>query len=268
MSPIIEFESKNVEQALQKASEELNIPADKLDHDVISYGSTGIFGLVGTKKAKIRVTIPEETAKDDDGREYQKPKEFQEGVASILSETFGNAETISENSDGGSSKDPILLGKDVLKRLVDSITADAVVDVEKNGGNVLFNVSGGNTALLIGKRGQTLEAIQYLVEKIVNKTNDQRIRIQIDVEGYLKNRKERLEALALRLGEKVKRTGKPVTVGQFNAYDRRIIHLVLKEASDIRTHSMGDGYYRKLKIFPKKKRKKINRNKGVLPEET
>jgi len=268
MSPIIEFESKNVEQALQKASEELNIPADKLEHDVISYGSTGIFGLVGTKKAKIRVMIPEEIAKEDGGRESKAPKKVQEGVASILNETFGNEEAISEESDAVSTEDAILIGKDVLKRFVDSITADAVVDVEKNGSKVLFNVSGGNTALLIGKRGQTLEAMQYLVEKIVNKKNDQRIRIQIDVEGYLKNRRERLEALALRMGEKVKRTGKPVTVGQFNAYDRRIIHLVLKEDSDIRTHSMGDGYYRKLKIFPKKKRKKINKNKGVLQKET
>ena len=258
MSPIREFESKNVEQALQKASEELNIPADKLEHDVISHGSTGIFGLVGSKKAKIRVVVPDEGREKHRGRGNPRKKSnaMTEGVASLLDETFGEFESAGQKENVDNFADPALLGKDVLKRLVDFITSEAEVDVNKNGDKILFNVSGGNTALLIGKRGQTLEAMQYLVEKIVNKNNEKRVRIQIDIEGYLNSRQERLERLALRLGEKVKRTGKPVTVGQFNAYDRRIIHLVLKEESELRTHSMGEGYYRKLKIFPKKKRKR------------
>ena len=114
---------------------------------------------------------------------------------------------------------------------------------------ICYNISGGNTAILIGKRGQTLEAMQYLVEKIVNKQIGRRIRLEIDVEGYLIARRERLESLAQRLGEKVKRTGKPLTAGQFNAHDRRIIHIALKEDNAVRTHSVGEGYYRKLKIF-------------------
>ena len=78
MSPTKEFESKNVEQALQKASEELNIPADKLEHDVISYGSTGIFGLVGMKKAKIRVVVPEEAKRTGGGAKIKKSKEVRD----------------------------------------------------------------------------------------------------------------------------------------------------------------------------------------------
>jgi spoIIIJ-associated protein len=250
MSPVIEFESKNVEKALEKASAEFNIPADKLEHEVISHGSTGIFGLVGAKKAKIRVVLPDAALEKVVKGVSEKPVSTQEGVASILDEAFGR------NDAAATLEDPVLLGKDVVKRLVDFITADAEVEVVKNGDKILYNVSGGNTAILIGKRGQTLEAMQYLVEKIVNKQHEKRVRIQIDIEGYLNNRRERLESLALRLGEKVKRTGKPATVGQFTAHDRRIIHMILKEEDALRTQSMGEGYYRKIKIFPKKKEKR------------
>jgi spoIIIJ-associated protein len=250
MSSIKEFESKNVEKALQKASEELNIPADKLEHEVISHGSSGIFGLVGTKKAKIRVVLSEAALEKVNRNANEQPQSTQEGVDSILDETFG------KNDASGSLDDPASLGEDVVKRLVDFITSDAQVEVVRNGDKILYNVSGGNTAILIGKRGQTLEAMQYLVEKIVNKQHEKRIRIKIDVEGYLNSRRERLESQALRLGEKVKRTGKAVTVGQFNAHDRRIIHMVLKEEDALRTQSMGEGYYRKIKIFPKKKGKR------------
>jgi spoIIIJ-associated protein len=105
---------------------------------------------------------------------------------------------------------------------------------------------------LIGKKGQTLEAIQYIVEKIVNKKSLEKIRVHVDIEGYLENRRINLERLSTRLAEKSKRIGKPVTIGQLNSYDRRVVHLVLKNDSDVRTQSIGDGFYRKLVIFPKK----------------
>jgi spoIIIJ-associated protein len=253
----MEFESKNVEKALQKASEELNIPADKLEHEVISHGSTGIFGLVGAKKAKIRVVLSDSATEKDDSGTDEKPQSTKENVASILDETFGKEDTADDVEDAAS------FGMDVVKRLIDFITTDAEVDVVKNGDKIQYNVSGGNTALLIGKRGQTLEAMQYLVEKIVNKQHERHIRIQIDIEGYLNSRRERLESLTLRLGEKVKRTGKPLTVGQFNAHDRRIIHMILKEEDALRTQSMGEGYLRKIKIFPKRKRKKNKQNRKM-----
>ena len=153
------------------------------------------------------------------------------------------------------SDEDVTLGKEALQKIVDFITTDAMISVSHNDGKLVYEVSGGETAVLIGKRGQTLEAIQYLVEKIINKTNEKRVRVEVDIEGYLQTQRERLEKLALRLGEKVKKTGKPVTAGQFNAHDRRIIHIALKEDREVRTHSVGEGYYRKLKIYPKRKRR-------------
>jgi spoIIIJ-associated protein len=114
--------------------------------------------------------------------------------------------------------------------------------------------------MLIGKRGQTLEAIQYLVEKIVNKQNEHRVRVLVDVEGYLKTRKSNLQKLAAKMAEKAQKTQKPVTIGQMNAYDRRTVHLHLKSNSAVRTQSVGEGYYRKLIIFPKKGKRGRQKN--------
>ncbi len=250
MSPVLEFESKSVEEAVQKASQKLNIPPKKLAHDIISYGSTGIFGLVGSKKAKIRVVVPDDVKENTTDSSAGKIEEDRKEAIAIVDEAFENT-LATEVSD----KD-VALGKEALQKIVDFISTDAVISVSHNDGKLVYEVSGGETAVLIGKRGQTLEAMQYLVEKIINKQNEQRIRVEVDIAGYLQAQRERLEKLALRLSEKVKKTGKPVTAGQFNAHDRRIIHIALKEDREVRTHSVGEGYYRKLKIYPKRKRRK------------
>lgn len=240
--PCLEFEGKSVEKAIKKASEELRIPIEKLKYDVISYGSTGIFGLVGSKKARICVTLREPIPKPE----------------AIIKEEVSEGENkeiqiISESEQKqNASEGPIELGRNVLQRIIDSITSDATVSIQENSERILFNISGGNSAILIGKRGQTLEAMQYLVEKIINKNYEQRIRILVDIEGYLETKEAGLERIAVRLSEKAKRTGKPVTIGQLNAQDRRIVHLALKDDSGVRTQSIGDGFYRKLVIFPQK----------------
>jgi spoIIIJ-associated protein len=150
-------------------------------------------------------------------------------------------------------------GLEALQRIIDFITDDAQVSVERNADRVLFDVKGGNAGVLIGRRGQTLESIQYIVEKIVNKNTENRIRVQVDIEGYLEGRRTRLQELAAKLSAKAKRSGKPVTLGQLNSHDRRIVHLSLRDDDAVRTQSQGDGFYRKLVIFPEKKgRKKKN----------
>jgi spoIIIJ-associated protein len=262
MSPWLEFEDKSVEKAVQKACEQLDIPKEKLKHDVISYGSSGIFGLVGTKKARIRVILPEPTPVVDmetpviQEENESHPKQAMKTEGALIDATLNKFE-IHHFPD-----DPVDLGRSVLQNIIDRITTDAQVSTGASSEQILFNIEGGNAAVLIGKRGQTLEAIQYLVEKIVNKHVEPRVRIQIDVEGYLANRRTNLKRLAERLAEKSKRTGKPVTIGQMNAQERRVVHLALKDDNGVRTQSMGDGYYRKLVIFPKKSfSQKKNTNK-------
>ena len=246
---VLEFEGKNVEEAVEKACQELNLSKENLKHKVVYYGSTGIFGLVGNKKARIRVTVPEpkstpETLNDEpqSDRSYEQTNKVYSPIQTTIAE--GGSHTFSDDQKE--------VGRDALQRIIDFITTDAKISVEDGSDRIFFNVEGGKSAVLIGKRGQTLEAIQHIVEKIINKHSSERVRVQIDVEGYLENRRASLKGLARRLAEKAKRTGKPATVGTMNAHDRRIVHIALQDDSGVRTQSMGDGFLRKLVIFPRK----------------
>ena len=169
MSPCFEFEGKSVEKAVQKACDELNMPKEELQHDVISYGSTGIFGLVGSKKARIRVIVPEPlSSPESDLSDKTIDSEPSRAQTLEMSETLKTAET-QACEPYFVPGDPGAIGLDALQRVIAFITDDANITVETQGDEVVFNVKGGNSAVLIGKRGQTLEAIQYLVEKIINK---------------------------------------------------------------------------------------------------
>jgi spoIIIJ-associated protein len=251
MSPRLEFEGKDVEKASQKACEELKIPKEKLKYDVISYGATGIFGLVGIKKAKIRVTLPDLTPEDNTEKDLEHNNKLKEPVTEVERST--EQVRLDDKTIASIPDESVNLGKNVLQRIIDLITTDAEISCEKKTNQILFYIKGGNAAILIGKQGQTLEAIQYLVEKIVNKHSEQRIRIQIDIEGYFEKRQNNLKRLAERLAEKAKRSGKPITIGQMNANDRRTVHLALRDDSGVRTQSVGDGFLKKLLIFPRKK---------------
>ena len=139
MSPVLEFESKSVEEAVQKASQRLNIPPSKLTHDVISYGSSGIFGLVGSKKAKIRVVVPDDVAAKNGFTTAQEVKVDCEEAIAIVDEAFGKR---SCNQD--ISEESVELGKEVLQKMVDFITSDAAISVTQNDGKLVYEVSGGN----------------------------------------------------------------------------------------------------------------------------
>jgi spoIIIJ-associated protein len=252
MSPSLEFEDKNVEMAVKKACKELNIPKEKLKHDVISYGSTGIFGLVGTKKARIRVTIPKSSLDSKMGAPDTQKSD--KAPSKTPAEDAGSRNDVStkDSADVYSVDDAKNIGKEALQLIIDFITEGATVAINEESNRIFFNVNGGNSAVLIGKRGQTLDAIQYLVDKIINSKRKERVAVQVDVEGYIEKRRVSLEKTAARLAEKVKKTGKPATLGQMNSHDRRIVHIALKNDTMVRTQSMGEGIVRKLVIFPKK----------------
>jgi spoIIIJ-associated protein len=262
MSAKLEFKAKNVDKAVERACAELKLSKNELKYEVLSYGSSGIFGLSGTKKAKIRVRLPQnppvsaETAVStpDD----QTPLEKTVPTEDALKLSEAKEDTIPEQRQDGQIRysfpeDPAEMGQAVLQRIVDSITSDAQISVEKDPDRLFFNVNGGNAGILIGKRGQTLDAIQSIISKVVNKGNQNRTRVLVDIEGYLETRKENLEKTALRLAEKSQKMGKPMTLGPMNAYDRRIVHLALQDFAAVRTRSRGEGPLRKLVILPRKK---------------
>lgn len=260
MTVSLEFKAKNVEEAVEKASEKLNLPKKEIKYEVLSYGSSGIFGLSIAKKAKIRIQMPEDALASESGPEINESTAIPEGgmedaKPSDALHLGADDETGREILDDGQTysfpEDPVDLGRNVLQRIVDSITTDAQISVDEDSERIFFNVNGGNAGILIGKRGQTLEAIQSIVEKVINKRRKNRTRVLVDIEGYLETRKENLENLAMRLAEKAARISKPISLGQMNAYDRRIVHLALKDNPDVLTRSRGEGPLRKLVIFPK-----------------
>ncbi|MFZ7124892.1 MAG: protein jag [Desulfobacterales bacterium] len=248
MNDHLEFEGRNVNQAVKKACETLGTHPEALDYDVVSRGISGIFGFGNLRKARIRVKVEESTR-------------------GILSEALLQTSTDAADPfvpDGSSDKDRkspveaeidasyerIAVGEKVLRRIVDALSEESRIQIERNGTCVRYQIQGGNSGLLIGKRGQTLEAMQTIVEKTVNRLGGERIHIAVDVEQYLANRKAGLIRSARSLAQKARTTGKPVTIGYLNAQDRRTIHIALKDEAGISTQSAGDGYMRKLKIYP------------------
>lgn len=246
MSPFIEFEGRNVERAITKACEVLKIPRDQLKHDVICFGATGIFGLVGIKKARIRVSAP-----GIRNAEMSPPAE-ESGhlIADAPAISPPTEKTVSETQDE-SVLVSAALGRQALQKLVDAVTCGAEIVVSSNSRQIVYTVSGGDPAALIGKRGQTIEAIQYLLKKIVNKSTEDRTRIIVDIAGHAFKRQNDLQALAMRSAENVCQNGKAVTIGRFNPQDRKIIHLALKNDLRIKTQSKGEGYLKKLVVFPR-----------------
>ena len=400
-----EFEGKNVDRAIEKACSALSLTKKNLKYDIISSGSSGIFGIVGMKKARIRVTLPEKSTDFEKNNKKSDAGDLN-GVMSIVDEAFGEkkdlgrpkesrspgkkkqaAKTDKKNispekssSDNGVShkrkagrpqaepfdspaqgnkreeqetdrneaihhaldqntsnqdaadqdaavqdaavqdaaaiqetsvhdapadtavhdaavqdkpgseevkpcavsfdkdegfppsyrdeepvdvsEEAVNLGMEALQKMIDLITQDAAVSAETHEDKLLLKVSGGNSGVLIGRRGQTLEAMQFLTDKIINRKSDSRVRLKIDIEGYMETRTANLKSLAFKMADKAKKTGKPATINQMTAQDRRIVHLALKDDFRVRTQSMGDGYYRRLVIFPRQgaaKKKKQSR---------
>jgi len=251
MTSAYEFEGKTKEEAISKASDALGVSEDQLDVEVLSYGSTGIFGLVGVKKAKIKVTLPESLQTKIEVTLPKSPK----AKIEVTSPKSPEAEIKEQLPSAEAPEEVAELAKGALEEIISFIVDGATVSMQTKPDGIRLKVKGGNSALLIGKHGRTLDALQYIVHRIVHKKQKTRVRVTIDVEGYRDRRKDSLTQLALRLGEKVKRSGKPATISPMNAYDRRIIHVALKDHAGVRTQSTGTGSIRKLVIYPQRKHK-------------
>jgi spoIIIJ-associated protein len=209
-----EFEGNSTEEAIEKASRELNLPIEDLDIDIIEPGSAGIFGLVGTKKTKVRVNIRgDETSNDPKG--FETAKEILEGILAL-------------------------------------IPLETSVSGQVSDGKIFLNIEGDSSGLLIGRKGKTLDALQYIVNMAINKTSEKKVRVVVDSENYRQKRIESLTQLALKIGDKVKKFRKPFTTSLLNPHDRRIVHLALQADERLETKSRGEGILKKVIIIPKK----------------
>jgi spoIIIJ-associated protein len=232
-----EFEGKTTEEAIENASRELNIPVEDLNVDIIEPGSAGIFGLVGNKKAKIRVNISNSPAEEDE-------EETTESTEST--ETAETVETVEPDEN------LINLAKETLQKILDLIPISATIRVTQVAGQPVLSIEGDKSGLLIGRKGKTLDAIQYLLNKMLNKALDKKVNVVVDSENYRQRREESLTHLALKMGEKALRSRRPVTTNPLNPHDRRIVHLALHEDKRLDTKSRGDGLLKKVVIIPRR----------------
>ena len=153
-----------------------------------------------------------------------------------------------------SEENLLTAAQEVLENLLEKMQEKATVSTQMEDDRISLRIETDDAGLLIGKQGQTLDALQYLVSKMLAKKSRRKVRIAIDVEAYRARHQEALALLAQKYGEKVKKSGKPITLNPMNPYDRRIIHMALQEDKDLKTTSRGEGLYKKVIISPAKKK--------------
>ena len=157
---------------------------------------------------------------------------------------------------------PEKVAKDFLREVFEAMNLVVVIDVkyDEENRNMDIELSGEEMGVLIGKRGQTLDSLQYLISLVVNKESDSYIKVKVDTEDYRERRKATLENLAKNLSYKVKRTRRPVTLEPMNPYERRIIHSALQNDRYVETHSEGDEPYRKVVITLKRREREYRKD--------
>lgn len=144
----------------------------------------------------------------------------------------------------------IQLAQEVLAKIISLISPNTVVSAEKRGDDILVTLEGNNPGILIGSQGKTLEALEFIANKAVNRVSEKKTRVMVDTENYRRRREESLQRLALGMGEEAKKTGKPVMTNPMNPHERRIVHLALKGDRGVQTKSRGEGLYKKILILP------------------
>lgn len=227
-----EFEGKTTEDAIQNAARELNLPVEELNIDVIEPGSAGIFGLVGSRKARIKVTLkpsPELEPELEEEEEQREPEERKEEP----------------------QEEDVKFAKRTLEEVLALIPVEATVTAGRGQGRINLRIQGDRSGLLIGRKGKTLDALQFLVNKMVSKALEKKIDVVIDSENYRRRREDALTQLALKMGDKAKKTKKPVTTNPLNPQERRLVHLALKDDGRLETKSRGEGLLKRVVIIPK-----------------
>ncbi len=223
----LEISAKTVEEATKKALTQLNVGLDEVEITILNEGRSGILGL-GAEDARIRVKLLH-----------------------------------SDNQENNEDSESVAVAKDILENLLNKMGIRASIKIEypevtnnEDGevNPVTLNLVGEDLGTLIGRRGQTLDALQYLVRLIASRNSKSKTPIIIDIEGYKQRRYEDLRTLALNVAAQVKAKRSSVRLEPMPAFERRIIHLTLANDPDVATESIGEGESRKVVVMPKSRK--------------
>ena len=253
---IITVSKKTVEEAITEACIQLGLASTDVEVEVVEKGSAGFLG-IGAKQAVIKAWKKQEKkeSKKEVKKEVKKEapkKEEKEEIKETVSEAIETVEEeVAETEEKLAEVEPQTKEAcekfltDVLKTMGMEVNLTSEIDED---GSLSINMEGENMGILIGKRGQTLDSLQYLTNRVANKMQDGYVRVKLDTENYRQRRKETLENLAKNIAHKVKRTKKAVSLEPMNPYERRIIHSALQGDKYVSTHSEGEEPYRRVVV--------------------
>ena len=270
MEDYITVSAKNLDDAITEALIQLGVTSDRLDYIVVEKGSAGFLG-IGMKQAVIKARrkpeekpveepVKEEVKAEEPEKPFKKAEKKPERKTEKKHESFRKPVREEKPEVKSEPKKEVELAKvepqtietcekfiyDVMNAMgMEDVKVTSAVDEE---GALSINMEGSSMGILIGKRGQTLDSLQYLTNRVANKMQDGYVRVKLDTEDYRRRRKETLENLAKNIASKVKRTRKTVSLEPMNPYERRIIHSALQSDPAVSTHSEGEEPYRRVVV--------------------
>jgi spoIIIJ-associated protein len=261
-----EFNAETVQEAVQKASESLGLPASDLSYEVLDPGSEGFLG-IGARDARIAVQAPETEglaeapdASDEPGGEIPEGEpvvvssemEEEEEIAAPppsanLSEVYGET---AEDEDVPAPEELLDEVRNMVTSLVDAMGFEARIDVYDASGFIAVDVASDSTALFIGQKGETIDAVQYLVNSAIYRNRPFVKRIVLDAEGYRQRRVEAIQGIAHRTARRAVRERRAVELPPMSPAERRVVHIYLRDNPDVTTASEGAGDNRRVRISP------------------
>lgn len=227
-----EAEGRSTEAAVAEALERLGAARDQVDIEILAEATRGFLG-IGAKKARVRVTRKEPAAADE-----------------APPQTPASRKPAPRRTVPTVSKETAEKARDVLVETLRLMEMPVPVSLRMQEGEAVLNLDETAQGALIGRKGQTLDALEYLVNRMVTRGDEEEGHVALDAEGYRGRRSASLESLALRLGERAKRRRTTVTLNPLNPRDRRVVHLALEDDPLVATRSLGRGYFRRLSIVP------------------
>jgi spoIIIJ-associated protein len=249
MTQAREFNAATVDEAVEKASATLGLPASDFTYEVVDTGSDGFLG-IGARDARILVQVPATAGQDI---EEEPAEEHAEAADTDSPAAVDLSEVLEESSATENVAVPEeLLGevKDLVTSIVEAMGFESRIDVYDAGSFIAVDVAPDNTALFIGQKGETIDGLQYLVNAAVYRNRDFVKRIILDAEGYRQRRVEAIQGIAHRTARRAIRERRTVELPPMNPSERRIIHLFLRDNPRVTTFSEGTGENRRVKISP------------------
>jgi spoIIIJ-associated protein len=249
----IEVKGESVESAIEAGLSELGLARDQVSIEVIQEESRGVLG-IGARDALVRLTSIKVQEKPEPEHEPEPlpPTEPQPAPEPEL-----DPQTEGESTQT-SQEEILALGRDILAELLEKMQISAEIHPRisephyaGDSSSLVLDLRGDDLGFLIGRKGETLAAIQHLVRLMVNKVVQQRVHLVVDVEGYKVRREDALKKLALRIADQATRRRRTVALEPMNAYERRIIHITLRNHPTVLTESVGEGSRRKVTIVPR-----------------